>query len=331
MVATIKVRNFSALKDLLESFGVDPKDVLAKVGLDPDLFANHETFVLYRDAARLVGECVRLTGRDDFGLLVGQRQDATAMGLAGLVSLHAINVGAALSCIVAGLRTCDTGGVFTYEVRGAALSLSYVVVEKDVESPQQIVDGAMAIACNFMRQLCGPAWRPDRIILPRPAPRDPTTYRQFYRAPVEFGASSARMVCDASVLEKPVVQRNPRYLDILAPIFDVALANTKGDLVPSVKAVLKAQLGGGRLTRARTAQALGLSENILVARLAEAETTFSDLAEEVKYELARQMLASGRAQREIAGELGFADASAFNRAFVKWSGQTPGRWRSVWT
>jgi AraC-like DNA-binding protein len=40
------------------------------------------------------------------------------------------------------------------------------------------------------------------------------------------------------------------------------------------------------------------------------------------------MLASGKDMRAIAGELGFADASVFHRAFVKWSGQTPGRWRS---
>jgi AraC-like DNA-binding protein len=60
----------------------------------------------------------------------------------------------------------------------------------------------------------------------------------------------------------------------------------------------------------------------------EAGVTFSDLAEEVKYELARQMLAAGRELRTIAGEIGFADASAFSRAFVKWSGETPGRWRA---
>ncbi len=40
------------------------------------------------------------------------------------------------------------------------------------------------------------------------------------------------------------------------------------------------------------------------------------------------MLASGKEMRAIAGELGFADVSVFNRAFVKWSGQTPGRWRA---
>ena len=77
------------MKEVLEAFGVDPADVLAGVELDPNLFSNRENVVLYADAARLVAECARLTNCDDFGLRVGMRSDASAMGLAGLVSLNA--------------------------------------------------------------------------------------------------------------------------------------------------------------------------------------------------------------------------------------------------
>ncbi|MCI4678631.1 AraC family transcriptional regulator [Rhodoblastus acidophilus] len=328
MVATIKVRNFFAVKDVLEFFGVEPAAALKNVGLDPNLFANRETVVLYSDAGRLLAECARLTDRDDFGFRAGQREDATAMGLTGLLSLHAMKVGEALGYIAVGLRASDTGGVFSFEARGGVASLSYAVIETGVERPEQIVDAAMAIACNTLRQFCGPGWSPERVFLPRGTPRDFRCYRQFFGAPVEFEAPAARMVCDASVLDRQIVTHNPHYIDILTPLFDAALAGARGDLILTVKAVLKAQVGGGRLTRARVAQAMGMSEHVLVARLAEADATFSDLAEEVKFELARQMLASGREQRAIAGELGFADASAFNRAFVKWSGQTPGRWRA---
>ena len=36
-----------------------------------------------------------------------------------------------------------------------------------------------------------------------------------------------------------------------------------------------------------------------------------------------------RRAEEIAARLGFADASAFTRAFKTWSGTTPGRWRAA--
>jgi AraC-like DNA-binding protein len=328
MVATIKVRNFHAVKEVLENFGVVPADALKRVGLDPNLFANKENVVLYADAARLVAECARLTNCDDFGLRVGMRQDASAMGLTGLLSLSAMKVGEALQFIVAGLKTSDTGGVFAFEARNGSAILSYIVVDGAAPSPDHLVDGAMAVACNTMRQFCGADWRPDRVALTREPPRDPKAFRQFFGAPVDFGASAAHLACPAAILNRTVATHNPQHLEILVPLFDAAVSQMRGDLVSTVRAILKAQVSGGRLTRARVAQAMGLTEHVLVYRLNEASVTFSDLAEEVKYELARQMLAAGRELRAIAGELGFADASAFSRAFVKWSGETPGRWRA---
>lgn len=328
MVATIKVRNFFAVKELLERLGHDPRAVLKSAGLDLGLFDNCENVVLYAEAARLLDHCAKITGCDDFGLQAGARQDASALGLAGLVSLNATRIGEALQTIVRGLKTCDTGGVFSFEMRGPLLSMSYVVVDPDVTDPTQIVDGSMAVACNVMRQLCGAQWRPDRVALTREPPRDLSRFRQFFGAWVEFGAATPSLVCDASVLKRSVAGHNPRHMDILAPLFDAALAQSGGDFVATVRAVLKAQANGGRLIRARAAEALGIGEHVLVGRLAESGLSFSDLAEEVKFELARTMIVAGREFRAIAGELGFADASAFNRAFAKWSGQTPGRWRA---
>jgi AraC-like DNA-binding protein len=328
MVGTLKVRNFFAVSEVLESLGHDPGAALKSVGLDPALFANRETVVLYADAARLLNHCARLTRCEDFGLQAGMRQGVHALGLAGLVSLNAMLVADALGYLAAGLRTSDTGGVFSYEMRGSVLAMSYVVVDPNVDDTTQILDGGMAVTCNAMRQLCGPQWNPDRVTLPRKTPRDPHRFRQFFGAPVEFGAATACLVCDSSVLGRKVVGHNPHHMDILAPLFDEALVRSSQDFVATVRAVLKAQANGGRLTRARAAQALGLSEHALVGRLAECGATFSELAEEVKYELARAMIAAGRELRAVAGELGFADASAFSRAFAKWSGQTPGRWRA---
>jgi AraC-like DNA-binding protein len=329
MVGTLKVRNFLAVEELLEALGLDCGAALKAVGLDLGLFANRETLVLYADAARLLDHCGRIAGCDDFGLQAGMRQGAAAMGLTGLVSLNAMLVGDALDYMARGLKTSDTGGVFSYEMRGTVLSMSYVVADPDVADPTEMVDGAMAIVCNIMRQLCGPQWNPDRVALSRKPPREPQRFRQFFGAPVEFGAATARLVCDAGVLKRKVAGHNPHHMDILAPLFDAALGRSGQDFVATTRAVLKAQASGGRLTRARAAQALGLSEHVFVSRLADSGATFSDLAEEVKYELARAMIAAGREFRAIAGELGFADSSAFNRAFAKWSGQTPGRWRAA--
>ena len=49
--------------------------------------------------------------------------------------------------------------------------------------------------------------------------------------------------------------------------------------------------------------------------------------DEVRKERAEQHLSEGYSVREVARLLGFADASAFHRAFKRWSGATPQEFR----
>ena len=117
-VATVQVRNFISLKEVLVDLGVDPLEALESAGLPSDLFSDPEKTVLYADVARLWSSVMRRTNCDDLGLRIGQREDATAIGLVGLVSMNSATVGDALQTAAAGLRMSDSGGVLTFSVRG---------------------------------------------------------------------------------------------------------------------------------------------------------------------------------------------------------------------
>ncbi len=74
---------------------------------------------------------------------------------------------------------------------------------------------------------------------------------------------------------------------------------------------------------------LGMHERTLNRRLREEGTTFRRELEEIRYEVARQLLAdSNMPLLKIATALNYADATAFSRAFKRWSGSTPAQWRS---
>jgi len=58
-------------------------------------------------------------------------------------------------------------------------------------------------------------------------------------------------------------------------------------------------------------------------------TSFRTLVDETRFEIALQMLRDSSFEvRRIADILGYADASAFTRAFRRWSGTTPALWRT---
>ena len=91
---------------------------------------------------------------------------------------------------------------------------------------------------------------------------------------------------------------------------------------------IAARLGPVLPRRAEAAEALGVSERTLARRLREQEQTFEGLLDEVRRERALQAVAEASVSlSEIAESLGFAEASTFYRAFKRWTGLPPARWR----
>jgi AraC-like DNA-binding protein len=83
-------------------------------------------------------------------------------------------------------------------------------------------------------------------------------------------------------------------------------------------------------TLAMLAQACRLSPATLRRRLEAEGAAWGQLKDEVRRDLALQLLAEGRLSvGDIAARLGFNDASTFYRAFRKWTGSAPGAWRSA--
>ena len=136
------------------------------------------------------------------------------------------------------LQTSDTGGATFLDVRRSVASFGYGVTAPAIESADQIVDAAIAIAFNVMRQLCGTAWRPDAVRLTRDPPRDRAPFVRFFEAPVEFGAARACRVFDAARPRSAGARTATRTIaDILAPLLQEAAANAQGDFLSTARAV----------------------------------------------------------------------------------------------
>ena len=71
-----------------------------------------------------------------------------------------------------------------------------------------------------------------------------------------------------------------------------------------------------------------MNARTLSHRLAAHGVTYSGLAGEARYDAAQSLLRREKPIAEIAAALGFAEQSAFTRAFKAWSGTTPARWRA---
>jgi AraC-like DNA-binding protein len=98
----------------------------------------------------------------------------------------------------------------------------------------------------------------------------------------------------------------------------------------TLRRLLRTELLRGQCSVSDVAGLCRLHRRTLSRRLKAEGTAFRQLADEMRFEIAGQLLSNPRITfSQIATTLGYSEASAFTRAFRRWSGQTPTAWRAV--
>jgi len=72
-----------------------------------------------------------------------------------------------------------------------------------------------------------------------------------------------------------------------------------------------------------------MSDRALQMKLEQENTSFREINESCQTEFAIRFLKNGSSTAEIGYALGFSEPSAFQRAFKRWTGQTPGQFRQI--
>jgi AraC-like DNA-binding protein len=325
----LRVGPLVEVPQVLRELGVDPAELMASLGLDPGRFDDPENTVAFATMGRLLKQCAAWTQCPHFGLLIGQRMGPACLGLVGQLLQHLPDVGSALRGLVLNLHLHDQGGVPWLSVEQGMATLCYAIYQRGVEGTNQIYDGAIAITFNILRALCGPAWLPTEVLFSHRRPSDVGPYRRFFQAPLRFDVEQTALAFPAIWLDHPLpgVDSNRRHR-IEQQIAALETLD-RGDLTGRLRRVLRVLLVTHRTSLAEVAQLFSIHRRTLNRRLEERGLTFQSLVDEVRYEIARQLLENTRMSIcQIAATLDYSDASAFTRAFRRWSGTTPAAWRT---
>lgn len=196
--------------------------------------------------------------------------------------------------------------------------------------PSVYVDYVFAALVSRIRMRIRPDLRLRRVEMRMPAPTVVASYDEVFRTSVHFGADADRLTFGNAEWAEPTQEGDAALAELLEAHARVLAARTPratAGFTEDVRRAIVATLAKGG-TAQQVARALNLSVRSLQRKLDECDTTFRSLAETVRGELAEGYLANPRVSiSEVAVLLGFSEQSAFNRAFRRWTGETPGRWR----
>jgi AraC-like DNA-binding protein len=315
----------------LEADGHESQSIFHSAGLDPAKLKDPDARFPIDGMTRLWRLAAQVTGDPYFGLKTAGFWHPTTLNALGYSWMASDSLRDALVRMarygrivttVADMGLEEFDDHFAFNLR-SSLPLP--------EVPAEAVDAALATLVRMCRMSYGDDFNPLRITTHRPAFDDPSRYQEYFRAPVEFSAGENVVYFSKDSLEAHLPTANPRLARINDQVITDYLAQfDKSSTATRVRAKLIDLLSAGNVTQQDVADSLHMSLRTLQRKLNDEKTSYKDLLDETRRELANQYLReSYLSVSEVTYLLGFSEPSNFARAFKRWTGHTPSQFRTA--
>lgn len=320
------------LLDCARAEGLGEEACLVGSAIDARELAGRNAQIQAWQELAVIRNLLQHLGRPGLGFSAGRRYHLTSLGLLGFTMLACRNL----------LEAFETFGRY----QSLALTLCpvshaqdgqgvWMIFDDSVLPPDArafVVERGVAGCVQLASELLQRPVEPLALELRSAAPEDPMPYARDWPGPVRFGAARNAVLFAHADLAASLPQA---HLDARASgeaLCERACAELQLTLAgtPTARAVQQlliresANLPGSR----EVARRLGLAERTLQRRLAAEGHSFQTLSDGIRQRLAERLLRESRLDLNgIAQCLGYAEAASFSRAFQRWTGTTPGRWK----
>lgn len=331
-VGTISVKAVGKIVAAASERGVAPEELYRAVALDPALLADPDNRIPYSQVVEMYEQGARLTGDDAFGLHLSERISPKIFDVLSYVLLNSATLGDAMRRVVRYHPIWNDGAEYSLVVEGARARLRYHYLCADGAERRQDCEMTLAITLRAGQFTTGVDWTPDEVSFQHPEPPDTSEHRRIFGCPVRFSQPFNEYSFDASLLELPAIEADPVLFELLERHAEELLARfpRRGGQADEVRRMLFEALRGGDPGLDAVARRLGFSARTLQRKLKDEGTSHQELLEEMRRDLSQRYLREPRmAICEVAYLLGFSEPSAFHRAFRRWTGTTPARFRQT--
>lgn len=328
---TLSAGSFNLVLFIAQQKGADAAALCRAVGVDPAMLRHPDERVPIRMVQALWREVVAATNDPYLSLRLGEMINPTAVGVLAYVMMHCPTLGKAIEKLCQYQDIACEGIQTVGQREGNQFRFLLSITCEDIIYPEHTLNSELVMYLAAMRALTGRHLTPTAVSFTYPRPMDTTEHeRVFAPAKPVFGAEETTLVLDAAWLDAPVLNANPG----LFPLFEQHASELlrklhERALVGRVKGEIVSLLKGEEPTLATVADRLAMGIRTLQLHLKEEGVTYQQLLDEVRHDLAiRHLREPYFSTTDIAYLLGFSEPSVFYRTFKKWTGSTPGAYRT---
>ncbi|MBH0114419.1 AraC family transcriptional regulator ligand-binding domain-containing protein [Novosphingobium sp. YJ-S2-02] len=325
----LRAANLRGFSDYTRRRDADPRRILERHGIDMRALSDPDSYVGAQALVDTFEYCSELFADPLFGMHLAQEQDAEVFGCITALARSASDLRTAIGALTDYLPIVHSPEAAPELLEGEnGAELRWGVVH-DLGVNDQANLQAVVLQMKLLRQIGGAHFQPRYVEL-AVAPRgdDVTEIERALGCQLRTRSHINAIGFAASQLDNPVPSANRLLYRLLGGYLDRVKAANRISFAQRVRDYVRGDLPKGNCSIERCAEKFGISVRTLQGRLAEEDTSFSALIEDVRITLAKVYLQRPDSTLDQVAEwLGYGEQTSFGRAFKRWTGTTPQKFR----
>lgn len=326
-LSTIYLRG---LRDYLTQQGLDVEAFLGEYGLDTECLEDAGRRIPLADYDSMLERAGELARDEHVGIHIGEFIKPAHYGVLGYSVMSCKTAAEVFERHMRYEHLVSSRAISTYHYEGDQIRLTWDT--RGIQVGRHVAEENLTAVLTYLRWITGRVPKTTRISFAHAAPADLSEHRRVFDCPIEFDQPAVEVVFPAEYSDLPIIQHDPVMQKMMDAYAEKMLAElSEGDsLLGEVRSLIVEALDGGGVSLETIAERLAVTPRTLQRRLSDQGTSFKNVLDEVRRGLALSYITQPFIDlAELGYLLGFSDQTAFQRAFKKWTGTTPGKYKKT--
>jgi len=303
--------------------GARLSELCSAIGIFPDQLGDSEVKVPFEQACQTWEQSVRLTKNNLLGLHIGEISTVSVMGIVGNLMQSSPDLLSSFENLIQFVSTATDMILFGVKRNVHEISLTYKPVTLYAKtSPiaaRHSIEQSMSGTLNVFGHLAGKKIKPLRTTFKHKRSGDLSEYHRVFGSNVTFNSEGNHLVFRKEDLLTPVVSQDKTLFAMFEKLLKEKKSTKQQTLPVQIKHLVRTDFQGQIPSLEVIAARLNMTPRTLQRRLADEGVNFRALVSAIQKDLADELFKLKGRVSQVAGLMGYADPSAFRRAYKKWN------------
>ena len=309
----------------LEQRGLDKEKLCRDVGIEYEALSNVDSRVCQERLSFLWMKAVEESGNLDIGLAVSSPESISALDGFIYVFMSCASLKSAYQQVIRFRHIIADAIDIALTERDGYCSITYELNNK-LPAVKQSYDAILGSSVALAKWASFGRVRPVEVHFTQPEPINFAAYQAIFDCRMLFNQRKNSVVFYSEDMNAPMATANK----LLADHHRRILHQTLNPFIRRVREELVKDLASGKPPVEEMAARFAMPQRTFQRRLMEEGWSYRALTDDTRKMLAKNYVCEGRyGSEEIIRMLGFAEYSAFIRAFKRWYQKTPSQYRRM--